>query len=42
MAKRVFPRWFRIIRYNFNCLWFHVLFPIGMPEDEFSKHVKSR
>ncbi len=43
MAKnKKLPRWIRIIRYNFNCMWFHVLMPVGMPEDEFSKQIKSK
>ena len=40
--KKKFPRWIRIISYNFNCIWYHVLMPVGMPEDDFSKQTKSK
>lgn len=40
ITKQKPPRWFRILRYNFNCLWYHVLMPVGMPEDEFSKMIR--
>ncbi len=42
MSKNKLPRWIRILRYSFNCMWYHVLFPVGMPEDEFSKNIKSK
>ena len=42
MSKKKLPRWIRILRYNLNCIWFHVLMPVGMPEDDFSKHMKSK
>lgn len=42
MNKIRLPRWVRIIRYNLNCIWYHVLMPVGMPEDEFSKMMKSK
>jgi len=25
------------MRYYGNCLWYHILFPLGTEEDEFSK-----
>ena len=33
------PRWFRIIRYYLNCLWYYVLFPLGAELDEFSQQL---
>ena len=39
-TKKKPPRWFRILRYNFNCMWYHVLMPVGMPEDDFSKMIR--
>ncbi|MBB3125286.1 putative membrane protein [Mesoflavibacter sabulilitoris] len=41
MKNNKLPRWFRIIRYYFNCLWYHVLFPIGIEEDNFTKQFKN-
>ena len=42
MPKSKSPRRFRIIRYYFNCLWYHVLFPLGVEEDEFTKYWKDK
>ncbi len=39
-TKKKPPRWFRILRYNVNCMWYHVLMPVGMPEDDFSKMIR--
>ncbi len=32
----------RIIRDYLNCLWYHVLFPLGTEEDEFTKQWKRK
>jgi hypothetical protein len=37
MKKKKPPYWYRYIRYLLNTLWFHVLFPLGDEQDEFSK-----
>ena len=37
MAKNKKPIWLRLIRYQFNCLWYHLLFPVGVEEDDFKK-----
>lgn len=42
MNKQKLPRWIRIIRYNLNCIWYHVLIPVGMPVDDFSKQIRSK
>ncbi|QLG46632.1 hypothetical protein [Costertonia aggregata] len=42
MVKKKLFRWSRIIRYSLNHIWNHVLVPVGMPEDEFSKEFKSK
>lgn len=43
MAKqRKCPRGYRLLRYVYNCMWYHVLFPVGMPEDGFSKNTRPR
>ena len=41
-VKNKLPRWYRIIRYYINCLWYHVLFPLGAKEDDFSKQFKKK
>ena len=33
MARNKPPRWYRIMRYGFNCIWYHILFPLGQEED---------
>lgn len=40
LRKYKLPRWFRLIRYGFNCMWYHVLMPVGMHEDDFSKSIR--
>tara|TARA_R110002020_G_scaffold475485_1_gene710500 strand:+ start:8113 stop:8397 length:285 start_codon:yes stop_codon:yes gene_type:complete len=42
MKKNKYPRWFRIIRYNFNCLWYHIIFPLGLEVDDFTKQWNKR
>lgn len=37
MAKNKKPIWLRLIRYQFNYLWYHLLFPVGVEEDDFTK-----
>ncbi|WP_181897155.1 hypothetical protein [Winogradskyella pacifica] len=32
----------RILRYYLNCLWYHVIFPLGIEEDEFTKSWKNK
>lgn len=36
-GREKLPRWIRLIRYGFNCMWYHVLFPLGTKEDGFIK-----
>ena len=36
--RKKLPRWVRLIRYGFNCMWYHVLFPLGTKEDGFIKN----
>lgn len=38
MKKKKLPRWFRLMRYYINCLWYYVLFPLGAEETEFQKN----
>ncbi|WP_262493733.1 hypothetical protein [Maribacter dokdonensis] len=38
--KRKVPRWFRLIRYGLNCMWYHVLMPLGQEDDEFKKSLR--
>ena len=40
MPKTKLPRWIRIVRYYFNCLWYYVLFPLGVEEDDFTKQYR--
>jgi len=40
--KNKLPRWYRIVRWYLNCMWFHVLFPVGIEEDDFMKNWKKR
>lgn len=40
--QKKYPRWYRIIRYYVNCLWYYVLFPLGAKEDDFSKQFKKK
>jgi hypothetical protein len=40
--KRKILRAFRIVGYYLNCLWYHVLFPIGTEKDEFEKQWKNK
>nr|WP_321222219.1 hypothetical protein [uncultured Psychroserpens sp.] len=35
--KKKKPYWYRYLRYTFNCLWYHILFPLGTESDDFSK-----
>jgi len=37
MRRNKTPYILRYIRYLFKCLWYYVLFPIGIEQDEFSK-----
>jgi len=37
VSRKKLPYWFRYIRYALNSLWYHVLFPVGVKQDEFSK-----
>ncbi len=37
VKKKKLPRWFRMMRYYFNCLWYYVLFPLGIEQDAFTK-----
>ena len=37
MRKNKLPYIIRYIRYLIKCLWYYVLFPIGIEQDEFSK-----
>jgi|GEM_PF-2818605 len=41
MKKKKLPYWYRYIRYMLNSLWYHVLFPLGAEQDEFSKNMFS-
>lgn len=34
------PRWFRLLRYGFNCMWYHVLMPLGQKNDPFMDEIK--
>ena len=38
--RKKLPRWFRLLRYGFNCMWYHVLFPLGTKADGFLKKEK--
>jgi hypothetical protein len=40
--KKKLLRWFSIVRYYFNCLWFYVLFPIGDKGDDFAKMIHNK
>ena len=40
MAKSQYPRWLRILKYNMNCMWYHVLFPLGQEEDTLMTDLK--
>lgn len=42
MKSKKLPRWIRIARYNVNFIWYHVVMPVGMPEDEFTKTPNSK
>ena len=40
--KKKLPRWYRIVRYYLNCLWYYVQFPLGVEEDSFTKNMKNK
>jgi len=40
--KKKLPRWWRIVKWCLDCLWNHVLFPVGQLEDDFMKNLKDR
>ncbi|PKA97365.1 hypothetical protein B0O79_1020 [Flavobacteriaceae bacterium MAR_2009_75] len=42
MQKRKYPKWYRIIRYNLNCVWYHVLMPLGQENDSFMEEIKKK
>jgi len=31
--KNKLRRWWRIVKWSLNSLWYHVLFPVGIEED---------
>ena len=39
--RKKIPRWIRIVRYNLNRIWYHILMPLRKGLDEFSKKIKS-
>jgi len=42
MPKKKLPRWYRILRYNINCLWYHVIMPLGVEEDILMRDMKGK
>ena len=40
--KQKKPYLIRLIYYYLKCLWYYVLFPIGIEEDEFTKNLKNK
>ena len=41
MPKSKLPGWLRLLRFYFKCLWYYVIFPVGVEENEFSKQWKN-
>jgi hypothetical protein len=41
MRKKKLPYFIRYIRYTLNCI-FNLFFPIGIEEEDFTKHFKNR
>ena len=33
------PGWRRIIKYCFNCLWHHLIYPVVQDKDSFAKNI---
>lgn len=42
MKRKKLPYIIRLIRHYLNCLWYHLLFPLGTDEDEFQKGFKEK
>ncbi len=36
------PYLYRLLRYYSNCLWYYILFPSGVEEDEFQKNYQMK